>query len=91
MVANHTLEKQDFERIKELTKERLIARRRQRMNQMLGHVAICSAVVLILLSIGVIALVNRYQTHYAAVLDKYIENPPAFTENILAIDEYSRP
>lgn len=47
---------ENFQRTKELTKERLLARRRERRNRLLWHVAICSAIIVIVVSIGSIIL-----------------------------------
>lgn len=56
MAVNRKLEKQDFERTKELTKIRILARRRQRRKQLFWHVAVCSALVIIFLCVASVAL-----------------------------------
>lgn len=85
---------EDFERIDELTKERRLERRRKRRNKLLWHVALCSAVVVIFLSIASVWLkteVNEQAAAQAAVLKLKVEKAPKITQELLTINEYSRP
>ena len=50
---------ENFERIKELTKERLLQRRRKRRLKVLWQVALCSAVVVIVCSIAAVILQKK--------------------------------
>lgn len=83
-----------FERIDELKKERILARRRQRRNKLLWHVAICSAVVVIFLSIAAMLLkaeANEKAAGKAEELTKRIESAPEISQQLLTINDYSRP
>ena len=85
---------EDFERIDELTKERRLERRRKRRNKILWHVALCSAVVVIFLSIASVWLkteVNEQAAAQAAVLKLKVEKAPKITQELLTVNEYSRP
>lgn len=85
---------EDFERIDELTKERRLERRRKRRNKLLWHVAFCSAVVVIFLSIASVWLkteVNEQAAAQAAVLKLKVEKAPKITQELLTVNEYSRP
>lgn len=85
---------ENFQRTKELTKERLLARRRERRNRLLWHVAICSAVVVMIISIAAMVLkagAEHESAKKADELTKRIENPPQISQHLLTINEYSRP
>ena len=85
---------ENFERIDELKKERILARRRQRRNKLLWHVAICSAVVVIFLSIAAVLLkaeANEKAAGKAEELTKRIESAPEISQQLLTINDYSRP
>lgn len=85
---------EDFERTEELTKERILARRKQRKKQMLLHIAVCSAVVIIFLTVMVMLasiFTNQQTVVDESELTKYIENPPIYTEQLLPVNAYSRP
>ena len=85
---------EDFERIHELKKERILARRAKRRSQLLWHVAICSAVVLIFLSIVAVFLTSEANEQAAAnadVLKKRVETAPEIQQQLLTMNEYSRP
>lgn len=85
---------EDFERIQELKRERLLARRVKRRNKLLWHVALCSAVVVIFLSIGAVFLKAESNEQAAAkeeVLKKYVETAPVISQQLLTPNEYSRP
>ena len=85
---------EDFERIDELKKERRLERRRKRRNKLLWHVALCSAVVVIFLSIASVWLkteVNEQAAAQAAVLKLKVEKAPKITQELLTVNEYSRP
>lgn len=77
MAADQNLE--NFERIKELTKERLLQRRRKRQTRLLWQVALCSAVVLSVCSIA--AMILQKQSDLASggshIIKIYkVETPP---------------
>ena len=88
------LEKEPFEITNELTKRRLVARKRQRKKQMLIHMAFCSALVIIVISVVVIALsafTGAGVFGDEKGFDKYIPEPPAYTRELLTVNAYSRP
>ena len=85
---------EDFERIHELKKERILARRAKRRSQLLWHVAICSAVVLIFLSIAAVLLKSEANEQAAGKADELtmrIEEAPLIDQQLLTVNEYSRP
>ena len=85
---------EDFERIDELKRERRLARKRQRIKQMLWHAMICSAIVVIAISVGVVLLTAEVSEQEAAKKDELIlkiESPPVIDAQLLTINEYSRP
>ncbi len=85
---------ENFERIEELKKERRLARKRQRRKRLLWHVAICSAVVVIFMSIGMIFLtaeVNEQEETKKDELVLKVEKAPVVNPQLLTINEYSRP
>lgn len=85
---------ENFERINELKKERIIARRRKRWSKLLWHVAICSAVVLIFLSVAAVWLqaeANEKEAGKADELSQRVENCPVINQQLLTVNEYSRP
>ena len=85
---------EDFERIDELKKERRLERRRKRRNKLLWHVALCSAVVVIFLSIASVWIkteANQQAAAQADVLKLKVEKAPKITQELLTVNEYSRP
>lgn len=85
---------EDFERVHELKKERILARRAKRRNRLIWHVAICSAVVLIFLSIAAVLLkseANEQAEGKADELTMRIEDAPLIDQQLLTVNEYSRP
>lgn len=85
---------EDFERIDELKRERRLERKRKRRNKLLWHVAICSAVVVIFLSVTAVLLkseANEKEAEKAQELEFKIEQAPAIQVDLLTINEYSRP
>lgn len=85
---------ENFERIKELKKERILERRRLRRNKLLWHAAICSAVVVILLSIALVLLQaqkNVVDEGKKGELLFRIEDPPKITSQLLTVGDASRP
>lgn len=85
---------ENFERINELKKERLRARRRQRRKKLLWHVALCSAVVIIFLSIAAIFLkaeANEMEASKEGELTQRVEDVPVVSSQLLTVNEYSRP
>ena len=85
---------EDFERVHELKKERILARRAKRRNRLIWHVAICSAVVLIFLSIAAVLLKSEANEQAAGKADELtmrIEEAPLIDQQLLTVNEYSRP
>lgn len=85
---------EDFERIDELKRERRLERKRKRRNKLLWHVAICSAVVVIFLSVTAVLLkseANEKEAEKAQELEFQVEQAPAIQVDLLTINEYSRP
>ena len=85
---------EDFERIEELKRERRRERRRKRRNKLLWHVAFCSAVVVIFLSVVSMFLkaeVNEKEAEKAEELEFKVETSPTVNVQLLSINEYSRP
>lgn len=85
---------EDFERTQELTRIRIQERKQKRQREILMHVAVCSAVVIIFLFIfGVILHIFSPEpvSSDKQMLTKYIENPPVYSEQFLTPNEYSRP
>ena len=86
--------KEDFERVQELTQYRLKERRQKRAKQLWTHIALCSAVMVILLTVSVVAMGVAAGEDVFLVKEKftkYIETPPAYSEQFLPINEFSRP
>ena len=85
---------EDFERVHELKKERILVRRAKRRNRLIWHVAICSAVVLIFLSIAAVLLKSEANEQAAGKADELtmrIEEAPLIDQQLLTVNEYSRP
>ena len=85
---------EDFERIEELKRKRRWERRRKRRKKLLWHIALCSAVVIIFLSIATIFLkaeANEKEIEKKAELEFQIEKAPMINVQLLSINEYSRP
>lgn len=85
---------ENFERIDELKKARRIARKRQRRRQLLWHMAICSAIILIFLSVGMMYLtaeVSEQEAHKKDELPLKVATMPVVNEQLLTVNEYSRP
>ena len=86
---------EDFERTKELTRERILARRRKRKREIILHATLCSAVIIIFLAVlvAVVHLFSSQETGNAGrkELTKYIEEPPAYTQQLLTVNPFSRP
>ena len=85
---------ENFERINELKKERLRARRRERRKKLLWHVALCSAVVMIFLSIAAIFLkaeANEKEASKVGELTQRVEEVPEISAQFLTVNAYSRP
>lgn len=85
---------EDFERIEELKRERRLERRRKRRNKLLWHVALCSAVVVIFLSIAAVFLkaeATEKEAKKADELELRVENAPVIQVELLTVNEYSRP
>lgn len=87
--------KEDFQRVNELTKEKLLARKRQRKKQLMLHIAVCSAIIIIISMIAIVLLSGVVGESVFAVKEKgftkYIETPPVYTEQPIILNEYSRP
>lgn len=90
-----TESKEDFERTNELTKNRLKMRKRQRKMQLLVHVLVCSAVIIIMMAVAIVILSQvsgkSVFGEQKQKFSKYIEKPPTYTQQFLPINEYSRP
>lgn len=88
-------EKEVFERTDELRRNRLLARKRHRRKQLILHVALCSAVIIILVTVtaAVLSIVSGKSVfgEKEEGFTKYIETPPAYTQQFLTVNEYSRP
>lgn len=85
---------EDFERVHELKRERILARRRKRRNKLLWHITLCSAVVVIFLSIATIFLkaeINEKEAAQAEELTLKVEVAPVVNPQFLTVNEYSRP
>ena len=85
---------EDFERIDELKIERRRERKRKRRNKLLWHVALCSAVVVIFLSIVAVLLkaeVEEIESQKAEELEYRVEQAPEIQVQLLPVNEYSRP
>ena len=85
---------EDFERVHELKKERILVRRAKRRNRLIWHVVICSAVVLIFLSIAAVLLKSEANEQAAGKADELtmrIEEAPLIDQQLLTVNEYSRP
>jgi len=91
--TNH--EKEPFEITNELTRKRLHARKKQRKKQVALHILLCSAVIIILVSVVILVLSAITGTGVFAEAEKgftkYIQNPPTYTQQFLTVNEYSRP
>lgn len=85
---------EDFERIRELTRIRLQERKKKRQREIVMHIAVCTAFIIIVLFLvcAILKAIAPEETGSTKVtLRKYIENPPAYTEQYLTPNEYSRP
>lgn len=88
--------RQDFERTEELTKERILKRKNKRRNNLLMHIAVCSALMIILVTITIVTLTslaaeNIDGTENETVTNKHVLTPPAYREQFLPVNPYSRP
>lgn len=85
---------EDFQRINELTKQKILRRKKQRRKQLIMHMLLCSSVVIILITIAVVVLSAGAAEETAKKKDeltKYIENPPGYTQQLLTVNAFSRP
>ncbi len=86
---------EDFQRINELTKQKILRRKRQRRKQLIMHAILCSAIVIILLTIAVVVLSVSSAEQTAGddrnELTKYVQTPPPYTQQLLTINAFSRP
>ena len=85
---------ENFERIEELKKERRRERKRMRRNRLLWHVTLCSAVVLIFLSVAAVWLTaeaEEKEEQMAQELQRRVEEPPTISNQFLTVNPYSRP
>lgn len=87
--------KEDFERVNELTKQRLLERKQNRRKQLMLHIAVCSAIIIIVVTAAIILLssicdISKTNTEKKK-FSKYIETPPVYTEQLIILNEYSRP
>ena len=88
-------QKEPFEITNELTRKRLQERKKRRRKQLLFHIALCSAVIIIAVSVAIVVLSTMTETGVFGEkkkgFTKYIEHPPVYTEELLTVNEYSRP
>lgn len=93
--VQNTESKEDFERTNELTRNKLKMRKRQRKKQLLIHVLLCSAVIIILMAIAIVVLsgISGKSVFREEMkgFSKYIQTPPTYTQQFLPLNEYSRP
>lgn len=85
---------EDFERTKELTIERIRTRKKRRLRKNLMHILVCSACVMVFLCVFAVALklfAPETVVKEKSQLKKYIQIPPVYREQLLTINEYSRP
>lgn len=86
---------EDFERVEELTRKRIRQRKRKRRKQRLMNILLCSALVIILLTVlGAVSEVmspkdKTEKPEYE--LTKVITTPPDYMQQLLPVNEYSRP
>lgn len=88
-------QKEDFENVQELTRKKILERRKQRQKELITHVLLCSAVVVILVTICIVVLngIAGQKTggNKENTITKYIKDAPEYREDLLTINEYSRP
>lgn len=88
-------EKEPFEQTRELTRRRLQARKKRRKKELFWHIALCSAVIIILLTVAgtVLHMIAGKDTSAPETVGftKYIETPPVYIQQFLTVNEYSRP
>ena len=85
---------EDFQRVNELTRQKILRRKKQRRKQLIMHALLCSSIVIILLTVVVIALSIKSaeaEAQRKKELEKYIENPPGYTQQLLTVNAFSRP
>lgn len=86
----------DFERVEELTKERIAQRKGKRIENLFMHVALCSALIIIIFTVTAVALKastteNTEGKEETPFSTKYIVAAPEYREQLLSINKYSRP
>lgn len=86
----------NFRETKELTEQRVRERRRKRIIEMWTHIVLCSAVIIIGITVAATAL--RAYAKKASVdppstvlSTKRVVEPPEYLEQLLPVNEYSRP
>ena len=86
---------EDFERVEELTKKRIRQRKRKRRQKRLMNLLLCSALVIILLTvltgISMVMAPKEDTEEPEYVLTKEITTPPEYSLQLLPVNEYSRP
>jgi len=95
ITPKNTEEKEDFERIRELTKARILKRRQKRKKELFMHILLCSALVVILLTVVVVIMHHMLGQDTTGrgrnPITKYIENAPEYREDLLPVNPHSRP
>ena len=86
----------DFEKVDELTREKIARRRSKRIAKLIMHITLCSALIIILFTVTAVALKastteDTEDTEETVFTTKYIASPPAYKEQLLPVNEYSRP
>lgn len=85
---------EDFERINELKRKRRLERKRKRRKKLLLNIALCSSMIMILLSIATLFLKtegNEKEVKHEKELIHKVETMPAVDVRLLPENEYSRP
>lgn len=87
--------KEIYENVSPLIKQRIRNRKRRRRNQMLLHIALCCSIVVILLCVSSVAMdmYSKGDTEMTEELPlvKTVEKPSNIREDLLTINAYSRP
>lgn len=95
MIKNEQTDKEIFENVSELTRQRIRNRRRRRRKNMLVHMLLCSSIVVILLCVSSVAfdVYSRSESESTEEIHavKRVEKPSDIREDLLTVNEYSRP
>ena len=88
--------KNDFERVEELTRERIAKRKHKRMGNLFMHMIVCSSLIIILITVAAVVLKSSAaespdDTEETISETKCVVAPPKYREQLLPVNEYSRP